>query len=240
MNHEEIRELLEAYTIGALDPNEHTAVETHLDEGCKECLTAVREASEIATKLALAVPQHAPSDRVKQGIMAQITSSDSARASRSGPWAPWVLTAIAAGLALFLGIRSIDQIQRISRLEQELLAAQDVSSLLQAPAMEYFGLNGVAPNQQAFGKVVIDPDGGSAVISMYKLPDTPDGMTYQLWAIRDGKPSSIGLFTVSTDGRGFLVLNGITDAKCIESFAVTIEPEGGTPEPSGMMYLTSP
>ena len=101
-------------------------------------------------------------------------------------------------------------------------------------------LKGVEPNTQAFGKVVLDPERGAAVVHMYRLPQTPEGMEYQLWVMREGKPTSVGLFTVAENGRGILKLHGLPDPSSIASYVVTIEPEGGQSEPTGMMYLTGP
>lgn len=125
-------------------------------------------------------------------------------------------------------------------MQQELEAYKDATALLTAPGMQFFDLAGVAPNEQAFGKVVIEPDGGTAVVYMYELPPTPEGMDYQLWMMRDNVPTSVGTFTVSGDGSASLTLDQIPDMGTFASFDVTIEPAGGAPQPTGMMYLTSP
>jgi anti-sigma-K factor RskA len=75
---------------------------------------------------------------------------------------------------------------------------------------------------------------------MYRLPQTPEGMEYQLWVLREGKPTSVGTFTVAEDGSAMLKLKALPTPTEIASFEVTIEPEGGMPQPTGMMYLTGP
>ena len=125
-------------------------------------------------------------------------------------------------------------------LKKQLNDAQDVTNLLGSPGMQFVDLEGVDPNPQAFGKVVIDPDKGAAVVYMYALPQTPEGMEYQLWVMREGKPTSAGLFTVSNDGSAMLALEDLSDPNAINEFLVTIEPIGGEISPTGMMYLTGP
>ena len=75
---------------------------------------------------------------------------------------------------------------------------------------------------------------------MYQLPEPPEEMEYQLWVIRDGKPTSAGVFKVAKDGSKILKLEELPDQDTIASFTVTIEPNGGRPLPTGMMYLTGP
>ncbi len=42
--HDQFRELIEAYALGALDANERAALEAHLASGCAECAKALEEA----------------------------------------------------------------------------------------------------------------------------------------------------------------------------------------------------
>ncbi len=130
--------------------------------------------------------------------------------------------------------------QELETMRRDLAAYEDATLLLGQPGMQFVDLNGVEPNAQAFGKVVIDPNRGTGVVYMYRLPQTPEGMEYQLWVLREGKPTSVGTFTVADDGSAMLSMKSIPSPVEIASFNVTIEPEGGMPEPTGMMYLTGP
>ncbi|MDZ4722927.1 MAG: anti-sigma factor [candidate division Zixibacteria bacterium] len=144
--------------------------------------------------------------------------------------------------------REIEQLQndhatnlaQISKLERDLHAYEDATVLLGQPGMKFVDLSGVEPNRQAFGKVVIDPIRGTGVVYMYQLPQTPEGKVYQAWSLRDGKPTSVGRFTVAPDGSAVLKMNSLPDPSHIASFQVTIETAGGEEQPTGMMYLTGP
>lgn len=130
--------------------------------------------------------------------------------------------------------------EEIETMRRDLAAYEDATLLLGQPGMQFVDLNGVEPNAQAFGKVVIDPNRGTGIVYMYRLPQTPEGMEYQLWVLREGKPTSVGTFTVAEDGSAMLSMKSIPSPTEIASFNVTIEPVGGMPEPTGMMYLTGP
>ena len=62
------------------------------------------------------------------------------------------------------------------------------------------------------------------------LPDTDGAHQFQLWALVDGKPISLGTFGgKSTPDKATVNMQGIENA---QAFAVTIEPNGGSASPS--------
>ena len=62
-------------------------------------------------------------------------------------------------------------------------------------------------------------------LSLYYLPEPPKDKQYQLWAIKDGKPTDAGVFELNYP---IHKMNSIEDA---ESFAVTLEKKGGSATP---------
>ncbi|MDT3404374.1 anti-sigma factor [Mucilaginibacter terrae] len=63
-----------------------------------------------------------------------------------------------------------------------------------------------------------------------KLPAADKGHQYQLWAIADGKPVDLGVFdTAATDSADMKTMKSIGTA---QAFAVTIEPRGGSVNPT--------
>jgi anti-sigma-K factor RskA len=70
------------------------------------------------------------------------------------------------------------------------------------------------------------------------LPAPPEGKAYQLWAIAGtNAPVSAGVFTVDASGTGSLAVRPLPGVSTVNAFAVTLEPAGGLPAPSGDMYL---
>lgn len=254
MEHSQAFELLEEYALANLEGQELEALEEHLGSGCQECLAKLRELSELTVLLARTLPQNQPSLKVKEQLIKNLSSARpvlqfKGQTRRLG----WVATiSIAAVLLLLLWNwdtrRKLTEVKQeleryqtqVVQLQHELAAYQDATLLLGQPGMQFVDLNGVEPNRQAFGKVVIDPKRGTGVVYMYRLPKTPQGKAYQLWVVREGKPTSVGLFTVAEDGSAVLNLKTLPDPSTIASFEVTIEPEGGASQPTGMMYLTGP
>jgi anti-sigma-K factor RskA len=64
-------------------------------------------------------------------------------------------------------------------------------------------------------------------LNIDKLPPPPPGKQYQLWAMRRGTPVNEGIFRA--DSVGIQKMKTIEEP---EAFVVTMEPEGGSPQPS--------
>lgn len=242
MDHREANELIESYAFGTLEAEQVRALEEHLESGCEECLARLREASELSVHLAQAVPQSDPPPVVEERLFRRIEHSGRQEGSGSVRKLQFPVWTVAAAAAIVLGLATGSGllIYQNENLRHELTEAADVTALLNSPGMKFVDLSGVDPNPQAFGKVVLDPEKGAAVVYMYRLPQTPEGMEYQLWVMREGKPTNAGLFTVAPDGSAMLALEDLGNASEIDSFLVTIEPAGGQAAPTGMMYLTGP
>ena len=69
------------------------------------------------------------------------------------------------------------------------------------------------------------------------LPQIPRDRVYELWAFAGNEPVPAGIFEVDEAGHAFLRLPPLPRAKRFDKFAVTIEPAGGVPKPTGPMHL---
>jgi hypothetical protein len=70
------------------------------------------------------------------------------------------------------------------------------------------------------------------------LPECPSGTSYQLWAI-DQKPVSVGTFHIDAGEMAHLLVKRLPDFEKARKFAVSLEPAGGRPQPTGPIYLAS-
>ncbi|WP_417592307.1 anti-sigma factor domain-containing protein [Owenweeksia hongkongensis] len=67
------------------------------------------------------------------------------------------------------------------------------------------------------------------------LPDAPQGMQYQLWALKDGKPIDMGVFNADDTKENLMAMGKVPGA---DAFAVTLEKAGGAPSPTmEQMYV---
>lgn len=120
--------------------------------------------------------------------------------------------------------------QRVSRQQDE------VAGLLKSPHAKVVALSGTDRAKQAGAFFLFDPSGKKAWFYAFDLPDLPAGTTYQVWAI-DEKPVSVGLFTVDAGRKGRLLVKGVRNVSRLKQIAISIEPTGGRPQPTGAIYL---
>lgn len=104
-----------------------------------------------------------------------------------------------------------------------------VSALLRGDgdAMELSGNGAVA-------KMV--PTNGGVIFVASGLQEAPSNHTYQLWLLNDGKPESVATFDVSD---GVALVRSDFDLSAYDNAAVTIEPEGGSADPSDTVVLSA-
>ena len=128
MSHDDLRELSGGYALGALSDADRRAFEAHLST-CAACAGEVRELVAVASGLAHAVPQVDPPAALRARVLSAATAGhrpDAAPAPpsstrRSGLFA--MLSAAAAIAAIALGLYAVSLQQRIRVLEEELRIA---------------------------------------------------------------------------------------------------------------------
>jgi hypothetical protein len=77
------------------------------------------------------------------------------------------------------------------------------------------------------------------VLFVHGLPQAPPGMTYQAWTIEGGVPRSAGVFEPDESGSARHRARLATPVSSDAVIAVTLEPDGGVPQPTGAIVLAS-
>ncbi|MGH9463336.1 MAG: anti-sigma factor domain-containing protein, partial [Vicinamibacteria bacterium] len=98
-------------------------------------------------------------------------------------------------------------------------------------------LVGQGPAPGARATAFIDSPNRRLLLYVYNLPEPPPGRTYQLWVIVEGTPVSVGTFGVEPDGSTRFDAEPLPPFEGAVTVAVTVEPEGGVPQPTGPMVL---
>jgi len=91
------------------------------------------------------------------------------------------------------------------------------------------------------GRVLVDTGTGDAAIVLSGLAPAEAGKTYELWVIR-GKnaPEPAGLIAVADARGGAIRVPRVPRPSEVTAFAVSIEPHGGSPTPTGPVILVGP
>ena len=222
------RELLPGYALGCLEATEERAVREHL-AGCEACRDELTAFQEVTGSLALAVPPAAPpaglEERIAQRIRAaqRDTGRGAARgraARRALPFRIRAIGAVAAILIVALAAGNVLQLRsRGARV------SSDAASLTTAI------LKGTAGVPDAYGTVVLDPEDNRGVLAVRGLPRLDAAHQYQLWLIRGTERRSGGVFSVSADGYGSLMLDVPADFKGFRDIGISVEPTGAARHP---------
>ena len=122
-------------------------------------------------------------------------------------------------------------------LRAEIERQQAILALVRDPGTQVVVLAGLEPAPSAKARMIWNaPKGGLLVTA--GLPAAPPGKAYQLWAIAGTKaPVSAGVFEVGPDGGATVRVAPLPGVDKVDVFAVTLEPAGGVPAPTGQMYL---
>jgi anti-sigma-K factor RskA len=90
----------------------------------------------------------------------------------------------------------------------------------------------------ANAKVVWDTNAQQWAIYIFDLPAPPSDKDYQLWYVTKNAKISAAVFRTDEQGRSVLKLTLPPEALVgLAATAVTLEPRGGSPQPTGKFYL---
>lgn len=119
----------------------------------------------------------------------------------------------------------------------ELARTRAAVDLFAAPEARTTALAGTEMAEKARARLTYDERTGEAMFTASNLPPAPAGKVYQLWFIAGGKPLPGSVFTTDPRGRAEMHATIPPEGRRAEVFAVTLEPAGGAPAPTGQMYL---
>ena len=109
--------------------------------------------------------------------------------------------------------------------------------VLTAPATRAVVLAGQGPGASARARAFLSPDTRTLILYAYDLPELPPDRTYQAWVIPGKTPVPIGVFASAPGGVARLEAAEVSGLEAPVTVAVTIEPQGGLPQPSGPIVL---
>lgn len=225
-NHEEYRENIGAYVLGALPELESEVLERHI-AGCETCRAEVEDLRPIASAIARSVPQVEPPPSLKASLMATVRAEADARAAEARPARPrrnWLtgmqprFAALAAACVLALGVVIGVAADRMSTSNEHTISARINRTLM--------------PTGGA--SLRVSNDLADARLRLSDAPKPGSGHLYELWVQHQDGSISPGP-TVTSGGNGEVrIPGGVGDAKAV---MVTLERKRVT-KPTGPVIMT--
>jgi hypothetical protein len=172
-------------------------------------------------------------------------------------WAPW----LAAAAALIAAVTTFGLVQtraevaelrvmlatwqaRVAEAERTAQASQATLvtyrrqlDVMTADDLLLVSLSGLPPATAAQAKAFVSRSQNAILFTARDLPALPAARVYQLWAVAGGRAISAGTFVPDARGRTQLVADVPALTTRPDALAVTVEPEGGVPAPTGPKYL---
>ncbi|MFD6323625.1 anti-sigma factor domain-containing protein [Streptomyces sp. NPDC058442] len=255
LRREDLHSLAAPYALDALESTERVRFEKHLSS-CRRCAAEVRVLAEDAVRLAWSTAAPAP-PALRDRVLAAVRTTPQDPAPEAVPGVPGQTRAQAPQLpphvwgaepvprarerrrmplfvpfatvtaAAALVVASLFAVQA-GRTQDELNAERDrsreIAHVLAAPDAR--ASSGRDARGGTIG-VVASVSAGSAVVTLGGYGNPPNGRVRQLWLMRPGaEPRSLGLFEADTP----LVASDLDGSAT--SLAVTVEPDGGSPQPT--------
>jgi anti-sigma-K factor RskA len=249
----ELQEKAMLYAIGAMPDEERRDYARHLEEdGCAVCISENLEFQSVAQSLGMGLPSMTPSAAVKGRLMAQVRAEAGTDAFR--PATPsrnvwyWAEKLVLAAAVVLLAItatmnsglrRDMGTLtSRFVELEDQVRRDAITLTTLTSPDVRVVNLAGQGVTPQARARIFWNETDRVWLFYVTGLPPVPSDRDYQLWFVpQRGNPQSARVFNTNADGSAMLEIPVSTGAAEFMAAAVTTEPAGGLPQPSGAFVL---
>jgi hypothetical protein len=226
MTCEELRPDYTAYALGIADEPERTEIAEHLGRECPNCVPGVKSALATVTAMSGAVTSVESPKGLRRRVIA-LTGREPKRSTLS-VYLPWAITAAFSLVLIAVGITGRNQIGDTAKLERAL-------SILNDPATRDVSFG--QTEKPSRGRVFVSPGKGIVFIGA-NLPRLGSGKTFELWVIpAKGNPAPAGVFGSQSDATAVYVRPGPVDNAA--AIAVTVEPEGGSPQPTTTPFIVA-
>jgi anti-sigma-K factor RskA len=254
MTWDEVKEIAPLYVIGALDENTAHDLDASLNGANPEQQRVIARWHDVAALLPQALSLQTPAAYLRERLLNRIAEEtqqtpieiaveestlkvmakgnernlspfvEPRRAeSRTARWLLIAATALLAFTASYLFKRNAELRGKVD----------DIIS----PRTRIISMVG-EESPQANAKVIWDTKAQQWSIYIFDLPAAPSDKDYQLWYVTKNAKISAAVFRTDEQGRTVLKLTLPPDALSdLAAAAVTLEPRGGSPQPTGKFYL---
>jgi hypothetical protein len=110
-------------------------------------------------------------------------------------------------------------------------------SAMTGPDVKVVALMDQKNAKQPLGRMMWNRSSDDWIMVTYNLPQPKAGMTYQVWLVTDKAKISAGTFKPDAQGKTFMHARYTMNRNALRAVAITEEPEGGMPAPTGPMVV---
>ncbi|HLE57560.1 MAG TPA: anti-sigma factor [Rhodothermia bacterium] len=126
----------------------------------------------------------------------------------------------------------------ISEVDSTQRAVAENEALVAAMAGPDVKIVPLSKNATRMGRMFWNPSSNDWTFVVYTMPPPKPGMTYQVWLVTDSAKISAGTFNPDSSGHAFMQAKYALDRNALKAVAVTEEPAGGMPAPTGPIVVS--
>ena len=236
--HEDSKGLIAAYVLGALSDPELRDIRSHI-MSCDECMAEVERLVEALPSLALSVAPAPLPDGFADRVMGRVAAEREVgrTTDRRSPRPRRPLAQVLSFGVLVLAVAVLSMV--VVQTRREVAIRQKVIDALVRRG------GGIALNKSGVTVARLVPAKGGALFVAAGLKSAPSGRTYQLWLMRGaclkrptGRCDKVSAGTFDASG-GVAVLTVARSLGGWDAAAVTVEPRGGSKQPTTPPVLVS-
>ena len=222
MTCEELQLEYASYALGIADDPERSEIREHLERKCPVCVPGVADAMATVTAMSGAVRLVDPPKRLRQRVSSLVLPPS----GRSASWLPWLVTGLLSVALILVALPWRRPAADLARLESALAILNDPDT-----RDVTFG----ETQKPSRGRVLFSPGHGVVFIGAY-MPRLAAGRTFEHWLIpSSGNPIPAGTFLPGEDASAVYVHPSNTATAA--AVAVTVEPDGGSPQPTTTPFI---
>lgn len=249
-NKEQIEELISLYCLGLLEGEELRMARDILRSKNKDCTDYFEEVHSTLSGLPYGLEDKPLSPAMKEQIIRSISGS---KTRKSGKLFSGLLgfgnkgffklaTACACVALLYLGTTNHhlkkqvnNQNEIIAELESFTGMQKEMLELLENKNVMVYQLINYDKDMKINARLLWDLNKNIAMLCLVDLPEIEPDKTFQFWTGSTEGMESVGIFKSGEDS--MMKIMSMPEYGTTKAFYISIEPEGGMPQPTGETYM---
>jgi Anti-sigma-K factor rskA len=151
-------------------------------------------------------------------------------------WPAYLVAAACFAIALVSSIANISLLGQLKQEQREHATLSErsmaLARALASARTALFDMLDTHAKHYAIGDGEVITRGSRIYLALRALPEPPHGKVYQAWLVVKGSPKPVAAPTFLPDARGVALIVLPADARATTEVSVTLEPDGGSKEPT--------
>jgi hypothetical protein len=159
-------------------------------------------------------------------------------------WPAYLVASVCFVIALITSIANISLLGQLRQEQREVASLSERSTALARSLVDertaLFDMLDSHARHYQVGNGDVITRGSHIYLALHALPEPPRGKVYQAWTLAKGSSKVVASPTFLPDARGIALVMLPADARTTTEISVTVEPDGGSKEPTSKPLMDVP